>query len=687
MHLLKRILCVLVAGVLLLTLSLTIPTWKPTPAYAQNVVCSTAALGDNSNRCASTGFVQNAINNLQSVILAAINAACAATPNTCSAIFGYTNIVWYGADPNGVSDSGAACTAALNSFEIHTGGTLTASRGSYKLTTSCVIPPFVQNGGTGGQPIIKFQFAGAQFFPATNNMVMFDRFPACQSGGITCAENTVAALYDFSGGQITGINPLTGVQMATGVTGIRLGASYGSFIHGMLFSWALDIGLDLQFALNAKVTNVRCNNITSYCMIAREGQWTGANSNNSQSNDTEYNNVRDSSPNGELASFYIHATDGVRIINAICEGGNPSQCILFDDDRNTTVKSLVVNGLHVENAGSGTVNAIVTMKGAGGGVYTFQNVFNQTISTFLDVSGFDASGQIFNILDTDYAGAFGGTTATFKVQVGDSNIWNFRAWPGGASKPPTDTFWWSGGNVPAGIISIGDSNGLVNFSRKVFGNPTATNSTAFGIGLYGPMTPNLSDTFSNGTSLLRWTDAWIGSGGIDNLAGMKAYSGTAIPAGGTGGKGNTFSSTANFGTFFGSGAPTLSAARGSVYLRSDGSPYYNTNGSTGWDGLLTATNPTITGSIGLSGSAPGLSSCGTSPAISGTDLAGTVTMGTGAPTSCTLTFVTTKSASPHCAVTWRANLATMQYAVAPTSIILTQTGTSSNQVDYVCAGQ
>ena len=54
-----------------------------------------------------------------------------------------------------------------------------------------------------------------------------------------------------------------------------------------------------------------------------------------------------------------------------------------------------------------------------------------------------------------------------------------------------------------------------------------------------------------------------------------------------------FSSTSNYGIFFGSGAPTLSAAKGSLYLRSDGTTtndraYINTNGSTTWTALTTA---------------------------------------------------------------------------------------------------
>lgn len=68
--------------------------------------------------------------------------------------------------------------------------------------------------------------------------------------------------------------------------------------------------------------------------------------------------------------------------------------------------------------------------------------------------------------------------------------------------------------------------------------------------------------------------------------------GTAIPAGGTAGSGLKFSSTTNFGVFFGSGAPTLAAAKGSLYLRSNGTgatdrAYINTDGSTTWTALTT----------------------------------------------------------------------------------------------------
>lgn len=67
---------------------------------------------------------------------------------------------------------------------------------------------------------------------------------------------------------------------------------------------------------------------------------------------------------------------------------------------------------------------------------------------------------------------------------------------------------------------------------------------------------------------------------------------TAIPAGGAANTGLFVSSTAGFGVYYGSGAPTVSAAKGSLYLRSDGSgtndrAYLNTDGGTTWTALVT----------------------------------------------------------------------------------------------------
>lgn len=81
-------------------------------------------------------------------------------------------------------------------------------------------------------------------------------------------------------------------------------------------------------------------------------------------------------------------------------------------------------------------------------------------------------------------------------------------------------------------------------------------------------------------------------GTVTAVGNSQVQSGTVIPAGGLTGAGMKFFSTANFGTFGGSGAPTLSAAKGSLYLRSDGTgtndrAYINTDGGTTWTAMVT----------------------------------------------------------------------------------------------------
>jgi len=71
---------------------------------------------------------------------------------------------------------------------------------------------------------------------------------------------------------------------------------------------------------------------------------------------------------------------------------------------------------------------------------------------------------------------------------------------------------------------------------------------------------------------------------------LTADSGTAPAAGGM--SAIQISSTAGLGIYVGSGLPTVSAAQGSLYIRTDGSSgttrmYINTNGSTGWTAVNT----------------------------------------------------------------------------------------------------
>lgn len=82
--------------------------------------------------------------------------------------------------------------------------------------------------------------------------------------------------------------------------------------------------------------------------------------------------------------------------------------------------------------------------------------------------------------------------------------------------------------------------------------------------------------------------------GTSHSSGTTIFSTTAVSAGGTLGVGYQMSATANLGIFYGSGAPSLSAAQGSLYMRTDGSSsnsrmYVNTTSTNVWTAIITAT--------------------------------------------------------------------------------------------------
>jgi hypothetical protein len=72
---------------------------------------------------------------------------------------------------------------------------------------------------------------------------------------------------------------------------------------------------------------------------------------------------------------------------------------------------------------------------------------------------------------------------------------------------------------------------------------------------------------------------------------VTSAAGTAVTAGGA--PGVYLGATSAPNVYFGSGAPTVTAPQGSLYLRTDGSStstrlYVNTNGATTWTNVTTA---------------------------------------------------------------------------------------------------
>jgi hypothetical protein len=95
----------------------------------------------------------------------------------------------------------------------------------------------------------------------------------------------------------------------------------------------------------------------------------------------------------------------------------------------------------------------------------------------------------------------------------------------------------------------------------------------------------------------------------------------------------------------------------------------------------------FTGHLITGGSTPGVSACGGSPAIAGTDNAGRVTVGSGGGTvSCTVTFAATWTNAPAC-TTNNETTANLARATATTST-LTIAGTfvAADKLTFVCVG-
>ena len=147
----------------------------------------------------------------------------------------------------------------------------------------------------------------------------------------------------------------------------------------------------------------------------------------------------------------------------------------------------------------------------------------------------------------------------------------------------------------AGTTNTGSGN--IFIGQNADANAGLANVTVIGTGLTA--TAANSILMGNGQDLLPGSTARdVGSQAkpwnyMIGANSFYAHCNTAVPAGGTTGAGFLLSSTGNFGVFFGSGAPTLSAAKGSLYLRTDGSGtsnrmYVNTDSGTTWTAVTTA---------------------------------------------------------------------------------------------------
>lgn len=262
---------------------------------------------------------------------------------------------------------------------------------------------------------------------------------------------------------------------------------------------------------------------------------------------------------------------------------------------------------------------------------------------------------------------------------------------------------------PLFVASSVNSNQTVNLSTGFSINPNTNTLGLSAINASGTIS-GATAQFTTGNFTTNNSSTYNASDTYTFTAGVTAYKSTAFAS---------ISQTASTGSApFNAAGALILQSRGTadrdVYVVTGSSPTIRVTvaGASGDTTFAstTASTSTATGSgifgggIGVAGAGwfgtygsfpkirttsapPTPTSCGTTPAVVGSDLAGEVTMGTGSPTGCVLTFANAYTSAPFCTITWQTNLASMQYTISSTAITLVQTATSSNKVNYNCVAR
>ncbi|NUM59834.1 MAG: hypothetical protein HUU56_14435 [Bdellovibrionaceae bacterium] len=134
--------------------------------------------------------------------------------------------------------------------------------------------------------------------------------------------------------------------------------------------------------------------------------------------------------------------------------------------------------------------------------------------------------------------------------------------------------------------------------------------------------------------------------------------------------------------FQGMQTDTLYSLNGQMFLNTS-------NGNIGIGTQSPSATLDVKGHMGNSGASATITSCGSSATISGNDTRGTVTLGTGSPTSCTITFASAFSTSPICVVSPNGgDPGAIRWWTVPSTTALvinfSSTPTTNQQFAYYC---
>jgi len=257
-----------------------------------------------------------------------------------------------------------------------------------------------------------------------------------------------------------------------------------------------------------------------------------------------------------------------------------------------------------------------------------------------------------------------------------------------------------GGNVgigtssPSSALTVAGGSLLVQFPNTTLASfiNTQAHGSAAGAGMIGGSDSGAAMSSGDRLGFLLFTGAKDNSHNLGNAAGVIGFASENWTSTSTGAE-LSFAVTPNSSTSrgevaritndgrlgIGSGTPTSVLSIKGIA----GIPIFTVASSTNSPIFKITAN----GHTSWGGETPTVSSCGSSPSISGNDVTGRVLVGSGVVTSCTVTFARAYTNTPVCFAEAENSALAVAASSTPTSVVVTTASTiGSGSVIYKCEG-
>jgi hypothetical protein len=239
-----------------------------------------------------------------------------------------------------------------------------------------------------------------------------------------------------------------GFWTSSGYAFINLGATTGSVIENITLQ-SFDIGIKLEYCVNARISNIQTNNIKTYSIIVRNGSWTGAGLSNASSHGCIISNINIYDTINQYAGVAVWGANMAHIEDVTIDGtGTPLAGIEWRDLSNpqathVTIKRVYLNkdtlnggililptlltnvlpelkGMHIVDTVYVRIPMIVLTCFANSG-------FTNSYIRFLNTGTWPVGSQLINYSnltwDIDNV-RFGSTILTANDVVTDPTLWN-----------------------------------------------------------------------------------------------------------------------------------------------------------------------------------------------------------------------------------------------------------------------